>query len=49
MLPPPAQVSIKLVLMRQQVAQQEASTKYLQRQQAVSIMSRSVDPFIIIH
>ena len=34
------QVSIKLVLMKQTMAHQQQQTKYLQRQQAVSIMSR---------
>merc|ERR1719499_2612249 len=34
------EVSIKLVLMKQTMAHQQQQTKYLQRQQAVSIMSR---------
>ena len=34
------QVSIKLVLMKQTMAHQQQQTEYLQRQQAVSIMSR---------
>jgi len=34
------EVSIKMVLMKQTLAQQQQQTKYLQRQQAVSIMSR---------
>merc|ERR1719430_1598352 len=34
------EVSIKMVLMKQTLAHQQQQTKYLQRQQAVSIMSR---------
>jgi hypothetical protein len=34
------QVSIKMVLMKQTLAHQQQQTKYLERQQAVAIMSR---------
>ena len=36
------EVSIKMVLMKQTLAHQQQQTKYLQRQQAVSIMSRLI-------
>ena len=36
------EVSIKMVLMKQTLAHQQQQTKYLQRQQAVAIMSRSI-------
>ena len=39
------EVSIKMVLMKQTLAHQQQQTKYLQRQQAVSIMSRWVKTF----
>ena len=42
------EVSIKMVLMKQTLAHQQQQTKYLQRQQAVSIMSRYRKTFILL-